>query len=167
MDNKSMDDKDIGIRYQSGDDILKLLNGKLDQDTMNSISIPNHIWYYTLKSTTYSEEMAIRLFNAIDNVYKQPGTVLYLDLSILEKIEFSAILKQLDFTRKFSDGGLLRVGVVEPKTLLRAFMKTQIRIQNRKTPIKVFKKDESAVHYCTFGIEKKKSKKKNSSNVPI
>lgn len=160
-------DNDIGIRYQSYDDIMKLLDGKLDKETMNKISVPQHIHYFTLKNTNYSEVIANKLFDCIDAVYKESGTVLYLDLSILENIEFKAVLKQLEFSRKFSDGGLLRVAVVEPNGILRTFMRTQIRLQNRKTPIKIFKKDTSAVYYCSFGMEMKKSNKKNNSNIPI
>jgi hypothetical protein len=77
----------------------------------------------------------------------------------MEKLEFKAILKQLEFTKKFSDGGLIRVAVVEPISIIRAFMKTNILMQKRKTPIRVFKKDSTAVNYCTTGLEKKKSKK--------
>lgn len=122
--------------------------------------IPDKFYSFKLLTRSYTKVIARRFFNYIEQVYQQPGTAFILDITNLENFEFSAILDQLEYSKKFADGGLLRVGVIEPRSTIRKFMQLNITIQKRKTPIKVFEFAQDCVDWCIYTKLKTKEEKK-------
>jgi len=123
-------------------------------------NIPNVFYSFVLLSDNYTAILARRFFNYVEQVYHQERTSFLLDISNLENFEVKAILQQLEYSKKFADGGLLRVGIIEPRTALRKALQFNIFIQKRKTPIEVFEFDNDCVDWCIYGKLKTKEEKK-------